>query len=75
MWGNSKDAHFSRSRDLIPQSREKELVKIKSQRVWTYLPIESKPCSKKIRPQNIIGLLTLGTLKDANFCPILNTFT
>jgi len=24
MWGNSKDAHFSPSRDLIPQSTEKE---------------------------------------------------
>ncbi len=73
MWGNSKDAHFSPSRYLIPQSTEKELVKIKSQRA--FLPIESKPCSKKITPQNIIGLLTLGTLKDANFCPILNTLT
>jgi hypothetical protein len=75
MWGNSKDAHFSPSRDFIPQSTEKELVKTKSQCVWTYLPIESEPCSKKFTPQNIIGLLTLGTLKDADFCPILNTFT
>jgi hypothetical protein len=75
MWGNSKDAHCSPSWDLIPHSREEELVKIKCQRVWTYMRIESKPCSKKNTPENIIGLLTLGTLKDANFCPILNTFT
>jgi hypothetical protein len=75
MWGNSKETSFYPSPDLIPQSTGKELVKIKSQCAWTYLPIESKPCSKKITPQNIIGLMTLGTLKDANFFPILNTFT
>jgi hypothetical protein len=73
MWGNSKDANFCPSLDLIPQSTEKELVKIKSQCVWTYL--QSKPCAKKIMPQNIIGLLMLGNLKDASFCPILNKFT
>jgi hypothetical protein len=75
MWGNSKDANFCPSPDLIPQSTGEQLVKIKSQYVWTYLPIESKPCSKKIMPQNIIGLLMLGNLEDANFCPIINTFT
>jgi len=75
MWGNSKDANFCPSRDLIPQSAEKELVKIKSECVWTFLPIDSKPCSKKITPSKLIGLLMLGNLKYANFCPTLNKLT
>jgi len=75
MWGNSKDANFCPSLDLIPQSTGEEFVKIKNQCVWTYLWIESKPCSKKITTQNIFGLLMLGNLKDANCYPILNKFT
>jgi hypothetical protein len=75
MWDNSKDANFCPSLDLIPQSTGEGLVKIKSQCVSTYLRIESKPFSKKIMPQNIIGLLMLGNLKYANFCPILNKYS
>jgi len=65
MWGNSKDANFCPSLDLIPQSTEKELVKIKSQCVWTYL--QSKPYAKKIMPTKHNWPVDVGQFKRCQF--------
>jgi hypothetical protein len=56
MLANSKDADIScilnkfPSQDVIPQIWGQVIGQDKTQYVWTHLPIESKPCSKKIRP-------------------------